>query len=291
VFSALYMTFALVGFVGVLLLVIDAAWYLRYRSAAIELTRYANGFPLKICPACKGELHLIENVTHHLFIPSVSRTVGCNHCVSRLVEIGPDAWKYFVDGARSPQIEWLYDGEVLDIRELNGILAGQHTPRAQAKITNRIEQERKTARRNALNTISNGNLAVLDRLESRLIETPSGVQTFWGKGINPPAELKLQKNEVCLLVMRPITFGEERTKDNVPYIKTVERGEFFITDRRYGFIGSTKTVTQKLDAITRIGTRQGALLVARTNRKTPEFFINIDNELAEAVLTGVRSVQ
>jgi hypothetical protein len=95
-----------------------------------------------------------------------------------------------------------------------------------------------------------------------------------------------------LLVVRPVSLGEVRTKDNVPYIKTLDTGgEFVITTQRYGFIGPLKSVQQKLSAIEQIERKENALAIKRSSRKTPEYFIGLDALLAEAVLNGVRRVQ
>lgn len=283
-FALAYLCFGLLSSIGLLLLVADGVWYFRFLQASRELKRYAGGFVITTCPVCQGNLQLVEQPQSRFGIPSVTRTVICGSCESKLEELAKNIWRWRVDEAGNAEVAWLYNGEVVTDDELRGIVDGRHTPRAKTKIAEREEQRRRAARAAALADLASGKLEILSTLESRLIEAPSGVNMLH------TTRLELQRNEQCMLVMSPSGFGEYSTKDNVPYIKMVDRsGEFVITNQRYGFVGSLKSLKQKLDVIERVEVKDAhTLTVSRSNRKTPEYFVGIDAQLAEAVLQGVR---
>lgn len=287
VYSVLSTLSCILVLIGMTLLIVDGYWYLRFRSAIKELTRYSDGFAIQICLICGGHLHLAEEPHTWLAIPQLRRSVKCDSCLSSLDEVKPARWRWRADQNANAEMAWLYNNEIVTDGELRQITEGKHTARAQAKIAEREEQRRKAARIAALDAISKGQLDILSTLEDRLIEPPAGVTMKCG--LSAQASFALQKNETVLLVARPVTFGELRTQNNRPYIKPVERtGEFVITNQRYGYVGPVKSVQQKASAINWIEAKGNTLIVSRANRKTPEYFIGFDAALAEAVLKGVR---
>jgi hypothetical protein len=270
---------------GLMVVIGDGIWYLRFRQAVAELGRYTGGFVISRCPTCSGRLSLSEDKTTRFGIPQVRRVVTCSKCASRLEGQSAGAWRWQVDEAANVEVAWLYDGETLTDQELQSVAAGGHTNKALAKIAEREEQRRQAARAAALIAITGGDLAALATLEDRLIEVPAGVQVMRAAPV--ATRLELQKDEICLLVMRPASLAEQRTKDNVPYAKTVDSGgEFVVTNRRYGYVGAGKSMQQKLDVITAIEAARDGITVARSNRKTPEHFTGLDGPLAAAVLRG-----
>ncbi len=277
--------FCFTFFAGLMVVIGDGIWYLRFRRAVAELGRYAGGFVISECPACSGALTLIEDKGYRFGIPQVKRAVTCGKCASRLEGQSAGAWHWQVDEKANAEMAWLYHGETLTDQELHGVAAGGHTSKALAKIAEREERRRQEARAAALMAITGGDMAVLARLEDRLVEAPAGTQVI--RGASTYTRLDLQRGEVCLLVMRPATLGERSTKNNVPYVRVIDSGgEFVVTDRRYGYVGAGKSVQQKLDVITAMDVTREAITVARSNRKTPEYFMGLDGPLAAAVLRG-----
>ncbi len=270
---------------GLLVVIGDGIWYLRFRRAAAELGRYTGGFVISQCLACSGRLSLAEDRTTRFGIPQVKRTVICGKCASRLEGQSPGAWRWQLDEKANIEMAWLYNGDILTDQELQGVAAGRHTSKALAKIAEREEWRRQQARAAALMAITGGDLATLAGLEDKLVEAPAGVQVMR----MPPVatHLELHKDEICLLVVRPASLAEQRTKNNLPYAKTVDNGgEFVVTNRRYGYVGAGKSVQQKLDVITAMDVTREAITISRSNRKSPEYFMGLDGPLAAAVLRG-----
>lgn len=270
---------------GLALLALDGYWLLSYRRGHAELSRYQGGFVANRCPTCGGAIRLEESTSTHLSIPMVQRRVTCDRCGSALEGLAPTCWRYRVDAAVNPEVAWLYGDETVSDDEFRLIASGGQTPRAQAKIEAREEQRRREARANALAEITAGNLVLLAQLESRLVEAPTGVEVRCGDGLLPTG-FPLQRGERALLVMRPVSLGEQRTRDGAPYVRAADRGEFVITDRRYGFAGTVKSVRQKLDVVEWVRADGDTLTVARSNKKSPDYFIGLDSALAEAAITG-----
>lgn len=286
-FSFLYTLFSLLLVLGLLIVVGDGYWYLRFRKAASELRRYNKGYVIPICPVCHGQLHLTEVATTRFGIPSVKRSVACNQCQSLLQEVGIGQWRWQVDANTNAEMDWLYGDEIVSDKELLLVASGQHTDKAEKKIAERKELERKRKRAEALEEVSRGNWATLASLSNELVEAPVGTSVMYGATIGTP--LALQGEEKCLLVVKGSALGETRTRQNAPYLHTVDQGgAFFVTTKRYGYVGAGKTTTQKLGVIEKVEVSGSTLTVYRSNRKTPEHFSGLDVSLAKAVLDGVR---
>lgn len=93
-----------------------------YVRQAANIARYREGFDLAVCPVCEeGRLYLEDRRYRVLGIPRVRRTVRCDVCRSVLRQIGPQHWRYAVDGAENPAMYEAYNGAVLSGAELIAI--------------------------------------------------------------------------------------------------------------------------------------------------------------------------
>lgn len=112
---------------GVILLGVVA--YMLRRSAGMrQVRRYAKGFPIDTCPACReGRLHLEEFVQRSMGIPSVRRSVRCDMCRSVLREVRPGKWRYTVDPYVNPEMASRYDTRWLAHADLEAL--GRETGR------------------------------------------------------------------------------------------------------------------------------------------------------------------
>lgn len=281
------------------MLLANGYWLFKYVPAARAVKRYANGFVITTCPVCAGALQLDEKVTTRLGIPVASRKVRCNKCASLIEETTLNAWRWEVDESFNPEMKWLYSGEVLTDDDLKQIAFGKHTQNAVRKISERderrrreereqLERERKATRAATLALIRSGDMNALVAMEERLIEVPPKVMTARGAAIY--TRLELGKDEVCILVMQPVSLGESRTKDGRPFVSTVDTaGELVVTNKRYAFVGPSKTMQQKLSVIESMEHQKETLAVRRSTKKTPDYFMGVDAELVEAVLNGIRA--
>ena len=105
--------------------VLVVLYTLRRADARRELRRYADGFPLKTCPACRqGALHLEERVSRTLGIPVVRRSVRCTVCRSVLREVRPGQWRYLIDPLPDGYFAETYNGQLFSQEEL-AALAGE----------------------------------------------------------------------------------------------------------------------------------------------------------------------
>lgn len=281
------------------MLLANGYWLFKYVPAARAVKRYANGFVITTCPVCAGALQLDEKVTTRLGIPTASRKVQCNKCASLIEEVRRNAWRWEIDESLNSEMKWLYSGELLTDDDLKQIALGKRTQNAIRKISERderrrreelerLERERKATRATTLALISGGDMNALAAMEERLIEAPAKVMTARGAAIY--TRLELGKDEVCILVMQPVSLGESRTKDGRPFVATADTaGELVVTNKRYAFVGPSKTMQQKLSAIETMEHQKGTLAVKRSNKKTPDYFMGVDAELVEAVLKGIRA--
>lgn len=90
-----------------------------YVLQAANVARYREGFVLAVCPVCEnGELYVEDRRYRVLGIPRVRRTVRCDVCRSVLRQVGPQQWRYAVDGAENAELYDAYNGQVLTEDEL-----------------------------------------------------------------------------------------------------------------------------------------------------------------------------
>jgi hypothetical protein len=111
---------AIVGGVGIALVLIYVAFYLRGAAAA---NRYADGFVVEQCPVCqRGQLY-VEARNDRLFgIPRVRRIVRCTNCRSVLRETGERRWRYAVDGFENLALFEMYNGREVSDRDIASLV-------------------------------------------------------------------------------------------------------------------------------------------------------------------------
>jgi hypothetical protein len=99
--------------------VLAGLYLVRSLAARRELHRYAGGFPLQRCPACRqGNLHLEEYVSRTLGVPQVRRSVRCSVCRSVLREVKPSTWRYLIDPLADEELAQQYNGQLFREQEL-----------------------------------------------------------------------------------------------------------------------------------------------------------------------------
>ena len=93
------------------LILLGLVVYMLRRSAGVRaVRRYAKGFPVDSCPACReGHLHFEQLVQQSMGIPSVRRSARCDTCRSVLREVRPGKWRYTVDPYVNPEMASRYD--------------------------------------------------------------------------------------------------------------------------------------------------------------------------------------
>lgn len=83
----------------------------RWGRGQREIKRYADGFPLEVCPTCQsGRLHLEEYIQRPLGIAVLRRSVHCDTCRSILRQIRPGWWRYTIDPLVNPALAEEYNG-------------------------------------------------------------------------------------------------------------------------------------------------------------------------------------
>jgi hypothetical protein len=93
------------------------------RKARLELRRYADGFPIQFCPACRiGQLYLEENIHRLAGIPVVSRSVRCDHCRSVLRQYAPGHWRVTIDPLANPALSEEYNALLLSDADFHGFV-------------------------------------------------------------------------------------------------------------------------------------------------------------------------
>lgn len=105
-----------IGSVALLAVLAYVALYWRGLTA---MDRYADGFPVEICPVC-GQGHLIVDTRQErvLGIPQPRFIVRCDVCRSTLRGVGYRRWRYAVDQAANPTLHNRLNGQVIDERTL-----------------------------------------------------------------------------------------------------------------------------------------------------------------------------
>ncbi|MBN2305718.1 MAG: SH3 domain-containing protein [Anaerolineae bacterium] len=90
-----------------------------YVIQAANVARYQEGFILSVCPVCEdGRLKVEDRRYRMLGIPRVRRTVRCDSCRSVLRQVGPQRWRYAVDGRANPILFNEANGRVLTESQL-----------------------------------------------------------------------------------------------------------------------------------------------------------------------------
>lgn len=103
---------AIIGGVGVLLVLVYIALYLRGIGVA---ERYSDGFVIEHCPVCQyGQLTVDTRQDRLLGIPRGRHTVRCDNCRSVLREVGTKRWRYAVDPLANPAMYERFNGRVVN---------------------------------------------------------------------------------------------------------------------------------------------------------------------------------
>jgi hypothetical protein len=93
-----------------------------YVVQSANVSRYQEGFVLTICPICQdGNLHVEDRRHRILGIPRVRRVVRCDVCRSVLRQVGPQRWRYAVDGAENQELYQEFNGRVVSEEQLIAI--------------------------------------------------------------------------------------------------------------------------------------------------------------------------
>ena len=109
--------------VGLIVLLIVAAYIGVYMQGLSAASRYKDGFVVDTCPVCqRGHLHVEERPNRLLGIPMSRRTVRCDECRSVLRETGNRRWRYAVDRIENPVMFDRFNGREVTDADLERLL-------------------------------------------------------------------------------------------------------------------------------------------------------------------------
>jgi hypothetical protein len=149
------------------------------------------------------------------------------------------------------------------------------------------------------------NFAFFDELLEDLaggdIEVIDAVAYTFERMRNGEPDVLLKKDEKLLIDLVAIDFKQwGKTRTSTPYqgatvrlakglsyrvgainesnfkdeLKTKDtHGTFFVTNKRYGYIGSKKSIDQPISKITSVETYSDGLMISRSNNQNPEYYI------------------
>jgi hypothetical protein len=123
---------AIVGLIALLIVAAYIGFYMQGLSAA---SRYKDGFVVDTCPVCqRGHLHVEERPNRLLGIPMIRRTVRCDECRSVLRETGNRRWRYAVDRIENPVMFDRFNGREVTDADLERLL--KQPPKSSSARTN-----------------------------------------------------------------------------------------------------------------------------------------------------------
>jgi hypothetical protein len=294
--------FILVLVIGILILLINVAWFLVHRQYATLLDKTSKTLPTN-CPFCGREFH-IEKVEHRLPLgfPAARFNISCSFCSTHLVLDYPYNYWVFtqVDSVLNSTFAWLYQGEKLSREDLNLVLNRQHTEKAKVKLRAsgnsdlvHIWFDKPTARTitklrtGPLEKIVSGDMSGLSELNSDILYTIPDVNTFFFKD---PGDLVLRKRESVILTVSPVRLAVHRTNQSEDQFYTKDTGFFFITNKRIGFRGKKYRTNLTIDVIDDLDHQADKIVIRSNHRKTPDYYLDLDGELVYCVIKGLLKV-
>ena len=235
----------------------------------------------KIAQLAKNTLNVQETrITKKLGIPISDIDLECPKCSTRIRSSFPyENWTFEeIDQDSNPEFAWLYSAETLTLEELSLIAENKYTSKAIKKI-----------RARDLARVSNGDFdALLNFQNPDFIFSANSTKTYFFPTMKLSATVfKPMPDEKTFIASEKIEYQTMRTRNNVPYFVNVDIGLFFLTNKRFIFIGTEKIVIKKLSDISEFNHLEHSLIIQLKNRKRPDAYDNLDGALFESVLEGI----
>jgi hypothetical protein len=294
--------FVLLFAIGILILLIDAAWFVVYRQYATLINKTSKTLPSN-CPFCGRDfLVVIEERKLPLGFPAARFNISCSFCNTHLVLDYPyDEWVFTrVDSVLNSTFAWLYQGEKLNRKDLDLVLNRQHTENAKVKLRASgnadlvyIWFDKPTARTitklrtGPLEKIISGDISALSELNEDILYTVPEVNISF---FEDPGDLVLRKRESVILTVAPVRLAVQRTNESEDHFYTKDTGFFFITNQRIGFRGKKHRTNFTIDAIDDLDHQADKIVIRSQHRKTPDYYLDLDGELVYCVIKGLLRV-
>lgn len=291
--------FVLILGLGVLILLVDAAWFFLHRRHEALLEKTNNSLPSK-CPFCGREFQVEKTERSLRFgFPAARFDITCSFCSTQLVLDYPyKEWVFTkVDTVLNSTFAWLYQGEKLSRKDLDLVLNRQHTENAKVKLRASgnsdliyIWFDKPTARTitklrtGPLEKIVSGDMTALSELNPEILYTVPDVNTYFFK---QPGDLVLRKRENVILTVMPVRLAIRRNEQSGEHFHTKDTGFFFITNQRVGFRGNTHRTSFTIDNIDDLDHQADKIVIRSHHRKTPDYYLDLDGELVYCVIKGL----
>jgi len=294
-----YGWFVLILGIGILIMLINIAWFVVYRHHIALLEVTTDTLPTN-CPFCGREFHVERAERTLLFgFPAAHFNISCSFCSTQLVSDYPFTnWVFTqVDTVLNSTFAWLYQGEKMSREDLELVLKRQHTENAKVKLRAsgnadliHIWFDKPTARTitklrtGPLEKIVSGDMTALTELNSDILYTVPDVNTYFFK---QPGDLVLRKRENVILTVTPVRLASRRNEQSDDHFYTKDTGFFFITNQRVGFRGKTHRSSLTIDNIDDLGHQADKVVIRSHHRKTPDYYLDLDGELVYCVIKGL----
>jgi len=275
----IYVAIQLLGFYP---LIITVIWIIAFYYLKRMIEKENPIGLISRCPVCieKFEEIRTEEKTK-LGLPSATYNYLCENCNTRIASKYPyKKWKVEKAGEGiNQEFKWLYEGEILTKEEISIIAGGGHTEKAIQKLRVR-----------ALMIISEGHLDEIQNFEDDWITSGRSDVSYIIRDFNQfQIQLLPDPSERLFIVVENVDLGIYSTKENQPYIRLVDQGILFLTDKRIGFRSPRKKTDWLYNNINYFAPYDRQIGLRLINRKTPDYFVEVDGKLIEAIYEGIKN--
>lgn len=225
------------------------------------------------CPVCKrGDIHRFKTV---LRLRSDQLDLHCSNCSVVAQEPSPGVYQLTSWPPEYSYMASYYEGVVRAPVEWKFIAPF---------ILNNAQ----------IDAIDNGKFRIMNYIPP--MESPLILQAGERALVNLPNVRYMEDRTVRVRDSLGMSYGLRGTGMRVYYpasshaenIKTVvDNGVFCLTNKRYAFVGPSKTVSAKIDRIISITSYSDGFAIARTGKQKVEFFVNYPGILFGAVIREV----